>query len=219
MKKIFLEDCEKKVLKNVSKEVKNISVNKRKDVIQEETLTEGLKFFKASERLYKLAIKLEKKSKQNPAVQPAVKRINKLANKFEYVEDLYDIGRKAEAKASYKELQTKYTDLLKILQKEEVRNALKKIGALGFTIASMTIPYIAMNKFFPNLSFSKVNENSKELAANKQIGLYLKRAGAFILCGLPVKVARNAYNVSLDNYETQIIKSVDRLLKSEEANA
>ena len=106
MKKIFLEGCEKKMLKNASKEANKNSfhLERKKDSLNEEVLEEGIKFFKTSSRLYKLVDKFNKKSEQNPDLISTAKKLNKLANKFEYVEDLYDTGKKAEAKIAYKEL-------------------------------------------------------------------------------------------------------------------
>lgn len=214
--KVFLNGCEKRILNNISEEVNKDSfkiINSQNQALQEEVIEEGLKFFKASTRLYKLANKLERKAKQNPSVINTAQKINRLANKFEYAEDLYEVGRKEEAKSYYKELKNNYTDLLKILRKEEVREALKKAGVLSLSIAGMIIPYVALNHFFPSLSFSNVNKAAGELGTKDQAFLYLKRAGAFTLCGLPVKATRSALSLRNSVSEEKMLKSVDRLLK------
>lgn len=222
--KIFLEGCERRILNNISEEVNKDSFKfVKKESAQEESsekeiIEEGLKFFKASERLYKLAIKLEKKSKQNPVVIPTIEKINRLANKFEYAEDLYEVGRKAEAKAYYKELKENYTDLLKILRKEEVRSALKGAGVLALTIASMVVPYVALNHFFPSLSYTNVNKAAGELSGKDQTFLYLKRAGAFTLCGLPITAAKKLVSLKGSADESKMLRNVDRLLKDEEVD-
>ena len=66
MDKIILEDkkLEKFIIDNaynhLSKEKKNpLTINENKEVIEE-----GIKYFKTSPRLYKLALKLEKKSRK-----------------------------------------------------------------------------------------------------------------------------------------------------------
>ena len=219
MKKIFLEGCEKKMLINASREANKNSfhLEKKEPPLKEEVLEEGIKFFKTSSRLYKLADKFNKKSEKNPGLLPTARKLTKLADKFEYVEDLYDTGRKTEAKVAYKELKEKYIDLLKILQKETNKEILKKAGLLATTIASMVVPYLAMNKLFPSLSFTNVNNAAVNATFKDQAGLYLKRAGAFTLCGLPVKFMNSAFNSGITNYETKILKSVDRLLKDNEA--
>ena len=81
---------------------------------QEQVIEEGIKYFKISPRLYKLALKLEKKSikikdskEQYQEIDKLVKKINALANSFETLEDNYYLGnktQKAVAKNSYKQL-------------------------------------------------------------------------------------------------------------------
>lgn len=228
MAKVILEDNEKEVIgaayKHFKKEYKHKHINP--SVITEEekkeVITEGLKHFKTSERLYKLALKLEKRAKQNQSILETSKKVNALGNKFEYIEDLYAVGRKEEAKTQYKDLCNKYLELLNLLKKEEVKVALKAVGSLALTVASMTIPFMAMSKFFPQLSLNAI-ENAGLSTTEKTLvktlnkaKLYLKRAGAFILCGLPVKVASKALNVGFDDNELKVLKSVDRMLKDTE---
>lgn len=216
MEKLILEDkaLERKIVDNalncLQKEHKSSSV-KTEEV---ETLNEGLKYFKASPRLYKLALKIERKSARNKelGLGETVKKINALANKFEYVEDLYDVGKKAEARAQYKDLCKKYNDVLKLLRKDDIKQSLKKIGGLAFTVASMCVPYLLMSKFFPSLNLSAAS-NPEATFMNKT-GLYLKRAGAFTLCGLPVRIGRNAFNLGTDAAQARSLNKVDKLLAS-----
>ncbi len=221
MERLILED---KKLENkiINAAYKNFKKEQRKSpsVVTEENdvINEGLKYFKASPRLYKLALKIERKSARNPELKldEVVKKINALANKFEYVEDLYEVGKKAEAKAHYKELCKKYEDVLKILRKDDVKNGLKKIGGLAFTIASMVVPYMTMMKFFPNLfSVSTINTDSN-MGFGQKAFAYLKRAGAFTLCGLPVKAARGAFRVGVDAAELKSLARVDKLIDNSE---
>ena len=217
MKKVILEDNEKEVINAAYKHFKKEHKRINPSVVTEENnevITEGLKYFKTSERLYKLAIKLERRAKQNPEILETAKKVNALGNKFEYIEDLYATGKKEEAKTQYKELCDKYISIIKLLKKESVRSALKTTGSLAITVASMTIPFLAMSKFFPKLSLQALN--SSELTGLKKAKLYLERAGAFTLCGLPVKIASKSLNFGYDEAELKVLKSVDRMLKGAE---
>ena len=70
MAKVILEDNEKEVInaayKYFKKERKHPLPSVIKEEQQEEVITEGIKYFKTSARLYKLALKLEKRAKKNP---------------------------------------------------------------------------------------------------------------------------------------------------------
>ncbi len=217
--KVVLESntLENKVINSAYNCFKN-DIKRQPSVITEENqvINEGLKFFKASPRLYKLALKIERKAQRNQelGLGEIVKKINALANKFEYVEDLYEVGRKAEAKTQYKDLCKKYNDVLKMLRKNDVKNSLKKIGGLAFTVASMTIPYIAMSHFFPSLALTQVNSEAANMSFYEKTGLYLKRAGAFTLCGIPVKLLRSGFQFGTDAMEQKAIVKVDKLLDS-----
>lgn len=217
MKKVILEDNEKEVINAAYKHFKKEHKRINPSVVTEESnevITEGLKYFKTSERLYKLAIKLERRAKQNPEILETAKKVNALGNKFEYVEDLYAVGKKEEAKTQYKELCDKYISIIKLLKKESVRSALKTAGSLAIVVASMVVPYLAMEKLFPQLSLQALN--SSELTGLKKAKLYLERAGAFTLCGLPVRAASKALNFGSDEAELKALKSVDRMLKGVE---
>lgn len=218
MKKIILEDNEKEVIsaayetlrKNFKRPKASPSTIKEE---KEEVLEEGLKFFKASTRLYKLSKKLEKKAEGSEYVLELANKINKLGEKFEYAEAMYDVGRKQEAKMLEKELINKYNDILKLTKKEETKNALRKVNSLALVMASMTVPYIALNKFFPTLSFGAVNTAAlSDGTVMGQIKLYLKRAGAFSLCGAPVKAAKTTSNKIEKNSDEKMLKTVDKLL-------
>lgn len=218
MAKVILEDNEKEVIKAAYKYFKKEHKHPLPSVIkeeqQEEVITEGLKYFKTSTRLYKLALKLEKRAKKNPQMLEAAKKVNALANKFEYIEDLYETGKKEEAKAQYKDLCNKYIDIIKLLKKTEVKDALRAAGSLSITVASMCVPYLAMQRFFPNLALTAINGAAGEtISGMKRVKLYLERAGAFTLCGIPIKAARAALNYGSQETEIKTLKSVDRMLR------
>ena len=188
---------------------------------QEQVIEEGIKYFKISPRLYKLALKLEKKSikikdskEQYQEIDKLVKKINALANSFETLEDNYYLGNKAQkavAKNSYKQLIAQYSDIIKMMKKSEVIDALKQTGGIAFTVAGMALPYIAMNHFFPELlSINTINQSP---SAMDKAFLYCKRAGAFTLCGLPLKITRAGINALTDDAETKILARTDRVLR------
>ena len=216
MEKLFFEENEDAVInriyENFKKEPKHCSV-----IAEEKTeiIEEGVKLFKVSKKLYKLSDKLIKKAqkKQVPEVITTAKKVEKLAQKFEDAEDLYEIGRKAEAKVKYRKLIKDYSELLKLLKKSETITALKLAGGLAMTVASMTIPYMLLNKFFPALSFGAVNTAAaKEVSMLNQAKLYLKRAGAFMLCGIPTRTANSIVNNGISSYDDKITDKVDNLL-------
>ena len=191
--------------------------------IKEDTqvIEEGIKYFKISPRLYKLALKLEKKSlkvkdshEQYQEIDRLVKKINALANNFETLEDKYYLGDKAQkavAKNSYKQLLAQYNDIIKMMRKSEIIDALKQTGSLAFTVAGMALPYIAMSHFFPDLlSINAINQSSNTM---DKAFLYCKRAGAFTLCGLPLKITRAGINALTDDAETKILARTDRVLR------
>lgn len=224
MDKIILEDkkLEKFIIDNaynhLSKEKKNpLTINENKEVIEE-----GIKYFKTSPRLYKLALKLEKKSrkfnndsKDFKTLNELVMKINALANKLELLEDKYYLGDKTQkliAQAEYKSVVKEYSSLIKMMKKNETIDALKLAGSLAFTVASMALPYIAMSKFFPNLT--NLNAIGNEANVMQRAWLYCKRAGAFTLCGLPIKITKAGVNALTNDAETKILARTDSILKS-----
>lgn len=224
MDKIILEDkkLEKFIIDNaynhLSKEKKNpLTINENKEVIEE-----GIKYFKASPRLYKLALKLEKKSRkfnnnshEFKTLNELVMKINALANKLELLEDKYYLGDKTQkliAQAEYKSVVKEYSSLIKMMKKNETIDALKLAGSLAFTVASMALPYIAMSKFFPNLT--NLNAIGNEANAMQRVWLYCKRAGAFTLCGLPIKITKAGINALTNDAETKVLARTDSILKS-----
>lgn len=177
-----------------------------------EIISEGIKYFKASKRLYKLAQKITTRAKQrnNSDLINLANKVNLLAKLFEEAEDDYEAGNKANALKTYNALKQKYSDILKLLKQESIKNALKGIGSLALVVAGMTIPYLAMNKFFPN--FLSVSGNGRTFSEKTEY--YLKRAGAFTICGIPTRALTKGFNSSIESMDDKIIKSVDRLLNT-----
>ena len=191
---------------------------------EQQVIEEGIKYFKISPRLYKLAVKIEKKSikfqkdtEEFKELDNLTKKINALANDFETLEDKYYLGNRAQkelAKNQYKKLTADYLNIIKMMRKSEVIDALKRTGGLAFTVAAMALPYIAMSHFFPNLlSVNAINQQSNGW---DKAFLYCKRAGAFTLCGLPIKITRAGIGALTNDAEMKILARTDSILKSSE---
>lgn len=195
----------------------DISRTRIKPEAGKEVISEGLRINKVSPRLYRLAQKIQARNKRNPSLEleETVRKITSLANEFEKAESLNDVGRKAEAKTLYRSLTEKYTGALKYLRKETVKEALKKTGSLALTIAGMTVPFLLMGRLFPSLDLGKIQSGAAERAPLQTAGLYLKRAGAFALCGIPVKAARAGLNMAGGYSDDKTIARIDRILKAD----
>lgn len=205
--KLIDEKIVDNALKCLNKETKCPLIKEQEETVIEE----GVKYFKVSPRLFKLALKIEKKAKRagTTELDNLVKKIITIANDFELLEDKYylskDVKAKIELKAQYNTLMKKYEDIIRMLKKSEITTALKSIGGLAFTIALMTVPYIGMQHFFPDLIAVKDGNNS--------VFRYLKRAGAFVLCGIPVRAARSATFRFTDDMEAKVLARTGKLLK------
>lgn len=205
--KLIDEKIVDNALKYLGKETKCPLIKEQEETVIEE----GIKYFKVSPRLFKLALKIEKKAKRagTTELDNLVKKINTIANDFELLEDKYylskDVKAKIELKAQYNTLMKKYEDIIRMLKRSEIITALRSIGSLAFTVAIMTVPYIGMQHFFPDLLAVKDGNNSAFR--------YLKRAGAFVLCGIPVRAARSATFRITDDMEAKVLARTDKLLK------
>lgn len=118
-----------------------------KEYIEEEnTLNEGIKYFKDSKRIRKLSKKIEKKinllSKQEEMTEvfKTTIQLNNIADEFELLEKNYKFNTYG-YKMKYKALEQKYLDLIKIINKESVISALKKIGSVGLFSAAIFFVY------------------------------------------------------------------------------
>lgn len=210
------EQVSERAIKILSKDISRTHIEPR---AEKEVISEGLRVNKVSPRLYRLAAKVQARNKRNPSLEleETVQKITSLANEFEKAESLNDVGRRAEAKVLYKSLAAKYTDVLKILRKESVKDALKKTGSLALTVAGMTVPFLLMGKLFPNLDLGKIQRGAAERSPLQTAGLYLKRAGAFTLCGIPVQAARAGMNFATGFSDNKAIARIDRILKTDKS--
>lgn len=130
-----------------------------------EVLEEGIRFFKNSSRIEKLADKLKKKAglltspKDKQEVFNVVNVLKEIALQFKEIEKKSMISvSKVEIKKEYFELEKKYDDIIKIINKETFLSALKKIG--GATIIAGTL-FVSYN-FFQEGGFTGALMNSEE---------------------------------------------------------
>jgi hypothetical protein len=105
-----------------------------------EVLEEGIKYFKASQRLKKLADRLQKKDMKE--MMPVIERIRKAASEFERIEGKFEQGQitKAHARIRIDSIKRNYNDIMKMLRQKEMGTFLKVGGIsaiLGGVIASI----------------------------------------------------------------------------------
>lgn len=111
---------------------------------EEQILTEGIKFFKNSKKITKLANKLEKKANKlfdkdnvegSKELSKFVSETKNIADKFQKLEDEYknakDKDKKKELKTKYSSLEKEFQKLLKILKQEKVKKSLVEVGGLA----------------------------------------------------------------------------------------
>ena len=105
-----------------------------------EVLEEGIKFFKASQRLKKLADRLQKKDMKE--MGPVIERTRKAASEFERIEGKFEKGQitKAQARVRIDSIKRNYNDIMKMLRGKEFGTLLKVGGIaaiLGGIVASI----------------------------------------------------------------------------------
>ena len=105
-----------------------------------EVLEEGIKYFKASQRLKKLADRLQKKDMKE--MSPVIERTRKAASEFERIEGKFEKGQitKAQARIRIDSIKRNYNDIMKMLRGKEFGTFLKIGGIsaiLGGIVASI----------------------------------------------------------------------------------
>lgn len=103
------------------------------DCLVEDELEEGVKYFKMSKRLGKLAEKLQKKVAKVPEVKPLVAKTKAAAKSFEAIENAFASGKitKPQARSKYDSIKKDYGEVVKALRKKETITALKVGGAIA----------------------------------------------------------------------------------------
>lgn len=128
-----------------------------------EVLEEGIKYFKASQRLKKLAEKLHRKDMKE--LQPLVERVNKVADEFERIEGKFARGEisKGQARLRIDNIKRNYADIMRILRKKEFGSFLKVSGVatiLGGIVASIIFGFQPLQAIGITLpSFEKIKSS------------------------------------------------------------
>jgi hypothetical protein len=105
-----------------------------------EVLEEGVKFFKASQRLKKLADRLQRKDMKE--MSPIIERTRKAASEFERIEGKFEKGEitKTQARLRIDSIKRNYNDIMKMVRGKEFGTFLKVGGIaaiLGGIVASI----------------------------------------------------------------------------------
>lgn len=208
------------------------------DYDNKEIITEGIKFFKNSKRLRKVADKLmvnydrSNSDEDKKNLKKVSLKMYSLADKFEKVEDDYKYKNKEIAKNDYRELCEKYKDICLILKKESVKSTLKTVSSLALTIASLALSYFAVGRVMNALGNLKakiivpteikggsvtasLEKNTPKTETSGKEGFFdsIKRYGIWSVMQLPISGARNLSTNAIDSIQTQnnIIQSVENV--------
>lgn len=169
----------KNKLIKAKEELKNLYKNKGKfSVNTEETLEEGIKYFKTSYKLEKLSKSISNKlerveePEERRKVITLLNKIDRLSKKFEKLETDYKIENITKsgnptAEKEFNQLTLDFADIIKIAKKEDTKNILKHIGSYSLLFAALTIPYKALELLAPLIN----PENSKIKKAITLIGM------------------------------------------------
>lgn len=132
-------------------------------------LNEGVAFFKTSKKLYKFALKIQKKVDKNPKLMPLLKEIEKLAGDFEKLEEQYKNSKKADKqkiKKNYDTLKKRYNKVLDTINRKSIKDLIGKFGLGG--IMTLTLLFIGLAL----RNYASVAGETEEVLANvnKEIG-------------------------------------------------
>lgn len=121
--------------------------NFRNSVNQYTYLTEGIRFFKNSKKMYKLANKIQQVEEGKHELS---ERILDIAIKMESIEKSFSIATKIDKdkiRQKYRALSVKYSELINHINNEETLRYLKNIGALSSVLLATLggYYYIATN--------------------------------------------------------------------------
>lgn len=169
-----------------NKKNENIKIDDRRrfSIDTDETLEEGIRFFKTSKKLEKLSRAISNKLERleepedRRKVITLLNKLDRLAEKFDKVETLYKIEKiKKEghpvAEREYNQLTLDFSEIIRLAKRESTKNVLKQIGIYGLLFASMTIPFKLLTEITPFVN----SENSK-----------IKNALVYIAMSLPFRL-------------------------------
>lgn len=117
------------------------------DCEEVEGLEEGVKYFKVSKRLNKLAIRLQAKAKEVPQAKALVSKTKSAAKKFEALEKSFIAGTitKAQARVKYDAIKKDYKEVMAALKKKELMTALKVGGAVAIVAGIVAAILFGLN--------------------------------------------------------------------------
>jgi vacuolar-type H+-ATPase catalytic subunit A/Vma1 len=175
-------------------------------VLNEEILTEGIQFFKVSNKLHNLANTISKRveymedKKARQELIDTINKIEKLSKKFKAIENSYAenkyMGNKEllpEIKKKYQEAISQYKDIMVLMGKDSMKKNLKTIHSYAFMLASMVLPFTIFNQLS---KAGKIPANIMGATTFKDI---LKRSGILVALGLPISAARSITAKKLDS--------------------
>lgn len=142
-------------------------------------LNEGIEFFKNSQRLSRLAMKMKKKlntglldENQKHEVVAYINTLEEAAKEFADVEAAYKTGSKVEAKASFDKLKVKYFKLMRDLNTETMKTFIKGAGlAVIFLLLAKLLPFGKGPAAIPVASGGEqtIQSIQAQIAANTQL--------------------------------------------------
>jgi len=137
-----------------------------------EELNEGIKWFKDSKKMRRLEKAIESKIKiaqkkgdvaNLEKVEDLLNRIQKITFSLETLEKKYkdakDEKKKISLKSDYNKIKLKYTELLKIVSKQDVRNALVAAGVIVLAITILLMGFGVLNLMNNSGALDQAAEN------------------------------------------------------------
>ena len=117
--------------------------------LNEEYLTEGIRFFRNSKRIEKLIKKFEvalitvRDPETKNEVEDYIRQLKKAKLDFEAVEQKFMVGDKTEAKEEYNQLKIKFASIIADINKESVKHFMITAGLAAFVFAlfSSIVPH------------------------------------------------------------------------------
>lgn len=147
-------------------------------------ITEGIRFFKDSKKLLKLALKIESKylkakdedTKSN--LKQVIEKINFAASAFENLENRYPKDKK-NVRKEYNDLRKNYMELFDFIRKQNIKKALVSVGIFAAVSAAILLSIDKLDKFlidnnimmvhdkngFPGISTTYTNAGLRKMVA------------------------------------------------------
>lgn len=205
------------IISNLEEELKG-KLPKQKN-IEEEVIEEGIKYFKTSEKLEKVAQRLNhnsqiiKDEEQKSKVIKAASQLQALSISFKKLEYEYQYGNKNKAKSDYKELLKKYKDIATMLKKEDMKKALKRTNSLVVTIASMAVSYCMITNI-GNIILKSATSDGNDIGS---LFSSVAKIGASYIARLPVYAIGGINSKKIDkiNNDGEVIRYVQKTFPAE----